>query len=162
MSNEPRVYNVLLVDDEKSIHESFIKIFENELNGTNLEIPDTDFFGSSESSKKSDFSIKFTHCYQGNEAINIFNKSIQDGKKFDLVICDIRMPPGIDGKTTLSELSKIDEKTIFLVCSAYSDYTIDDIRQSIINNPQVGVIEKPFNSEYVRELVQMKLELANT
>lgn len=161
MSN--RVFKLLLIDDEESIHEAFEKVFENELNHSNEDKGDfEDFFdntkgeiGFTNQNKK----ISMVHAHHGEEGLALFMEALERGDPYDLVICDIRMPPGIDGKETLMKISEVADHTILLVCSAYSDYPMGTITESVKNNPFLGMINKPFISEDLREIVLGKLDI---
>lgn len=57
-------------------------------------------------------------AHSGNKGINKFKES-----KFDIVICDFRLGDK-DGRDVLTEIKKIEPKTIFLIITGYSDIKI--------------------------------------
>ncbi len=56
----------------------------------------------------------------GEEGINLFNKNLEEGKSFDLVLTDIKMP-NKDGLTMIEEITSLNEEQKFIIVSAYKD-----------------------------------------
>lgn len=85
----------------------------------------------------------------GREALALLN-----GEKFTAVISDIRMPT-MDGLSLLAAISNMGLKTPVIMMSGYSDYTDKQIDE----RNGVVLLEKPFSTEKVRELVERFLYL---
>src|SRR5262249_26492741 len=70
---------------------------------------------------------------------------------------DVRMPPGWDGIETITRIWKEFPDLQMVVCTAYSDYSWDDISTMIGNTDQMLVLKKPFDNV---EVLQMAHALA--
>jgi len=91
-------------------------------------------------------------AYQGQEAATRLGDDLEHGRRFDLVIMDMRMPPGWDGVKTVEELWKHDESLPVVFCTAYSDYRIEQIAERL-KQRQVPVLSKPFHTQQLKDLV---------
>jgi CheY-like chemotaxis protein len=56
----------------------------------------------------------------GRHAVAVYEKSLTEGKRFDLVILDLTVPGGLGGKDTLQALRTIDPAVRAVVSSGYS------------------------------------------
>ena len=152
---------ILLIDDEEKIHESFKLIFDREINATDTPkgVKDPLFEGTQEDDLK--FKITIDSCKSGDEGIKKFKEAIESKNHYHLVICDMRMPPGKDGKMTLEEISVLaGSKLTAFVCTAFSDYDINEVKSSIKGEKHfLGWIEKPFTAEDVKDMILIRLEM---
>jgi len=86
----------------------------------------------------------------GEEALSLFWKSIQQGRPFSGVILDLTIPGGLGGKDVIAEIREKDKQTPVLVSSGYSE-------DPIIQRPeQYGFnasITKPFSYSELIEVV---------
>jgi len=77
----------------------------------------------------------------GEEAIELYEKSFKNNKKFDLVIMDLTIPGGMGGKETIWELRKIDKDVKAIVSSGYAN---DPVMSNFQNYGFNDVITKPY------------------
>lgn len=152
-------YTVLLIDDDLSIHESVKTLFKYEIQGEDIQVDS--FFGDDTTVEEDSipFRIELISAFQGAEGVELYKKLQSENKKIDLVLCDIRMPPGQDGKVTIEELYKLEAKLIALVCSAYSDHSLDEIKATIPHKAMITWLEKPFIPAEAREIISVYLEM---
>lgn len=150
-------FRVLLIDDEKDIHRAFQKIFENEISFSTPKVSD-DLFDDDEVSTD-DYKLELISAYSGEEGIDIFTKQKDKNEPVHLVVCDMRMPPGMNGKDTLVSISRMSKNLVAIICTAYSDYSADDIKREMTNNPFLGWVEKPFLPQDLRDIIFSKLEI---
>ena len=64
---------------------------------------------------------------QGETAIELVKRGLENQNPFTAVFLDIRMPPGIDGYDTAEEIRKLDPRVHIVVVSGYSDFTAQDL-----------------------------------
>ena len=102
--------------------------------------------------------INYQSVFQGEEGFKVFKKKLEEGHPYDLVICDMRMPPGWDGLKTMEEISKLNSNTMILLSSAYSDYNLTEVREKT-NNVHIGLLEKPFKMDDVIDMILLKIEI---
>jgi len=62
------------------------------------------------------------------------------------------MPPGWDGLKTIEEIWAVDPEIQVVICTAYSDYSWEDISQRLGMNENLLILKKPFDSSEVAQL----------
>ena len=86
----------------------------------------------------------------GDEAIEIYCKSQDEGKSFDAVILDLTIPGGTGGDEAILKLIDIDPNIKGILSSGYADNNIvNDFKEFGFK----GVISKPFNFEELANVV---------
>jgi len=91
----------------------------------------------------------------GLEGLNIFSENLKNGKLFDVIVTDIRMPQ-LDGLSMLEKITQKNENQKFIIVSAYKDeeYLFRSINLNVISyfvKPLVvenimGILKKLKNS----------------
>ncbi|MCL6589014.1 MAG: EAL domain-containing protein [Firmicutes bacterium] len=151
---------ILIVDDNQDIHED-IKNILNPV-GVNLQDWETrmlkdELFGSDDPSsnkngKPLNISYWIDDAYQGEEAIQMIRKAEEENSSYSLVFMDVRMPPGMDGIQTIEKIWGINPYTEIVICTAYSDYTWDQILFKLGQTDHLLFIKKPFDSVSVKQI----------
>jgi len=131
MKNETTTYRILIVDDNAAIHEDFRKIIETtRQNPSALGAAETALFGDQPA--QDDFPrLELDSAFQGQEALERVIKARQEGRPYAMAFVDIRMPPGWDGIETIGHLWKEDPDLQIVICTAYSDYSWEDMRKRL-------------------------------
>lgn len=107
-----------------------------------------DLFGTStlaEPDVLTDIIYDIDHAYQGKEAINMVNRAHAEGDPYSLVFMDVRMPPGMDGIETIQRIWADHPYTEMVICTAYSDYSWDQIVKNLGNTDKLLFMKKPFD-----------------
>ncbi len=92
----------------------------------------------------------------GQEALDIFHKELENGKKFDLILTDIKMPR-MDGMEMIEKMLSLVENQKFIIVSAYKD---EDKLLKSINFRVLGYFIKPINVDNMMEILKKaKLEV---
>ncbi|MFW6138290.1 MAG: PAS domain S-box protein, partial [Spirochaetota bacterium] len=91
-----------------------------------------------------------TTAADGREAVEVYQRSVERGRPYDLVILDLTVPGGMGGKQTISELKKIDPQVRAIVSSGYSD---DPVMSNYKKYGFAGVVMKPFNLKKLTTIV---------
>ncbi len=60
----------------------------------------------------------------GDEAIELYQKAKDAGRRFDIVLLDLTIPGGMGGKEVADRLKEIDDSVILIVSSGYSNTPI--------------------------------------
>jgi len=84
-------------------------------------------------------------CSQGNEAIDLAEKAANDGHPFDVVILDVRMPPGIDGVEAGSQIRKLDPDVEIIFVTGFSDVRRDELEQRVPPPMKLHYFNKPIS-----------------
>jgi CheY-like chemotaxis protein len=145
---------ILVIDDNSAIHDAFKKIFQLEKNDTTLEALDSLLFSDKEKSIVDMIPpVEIDFAFQGKEALTLIQEKIEQRNPYALAFVDIRMPPGMDGIETIKKIWKIDAKLHIVICTAYSDYSLDEIHRQLGNYKDFFVLKKPFEVMEVRQMV---------
>ena len=78
--------------------------------------------------------------------------AIAEGKPFSVAFVDMRMPPGWDGVQTIKRIWELDPELQCVICTAYSDYSWEDILEQLGVNDRLLLLRKPFDSAEVCQL----------
>ncbi|PYK57611.1 MAG: hypothetical protein DME21_16920, partial [Verrucomicrobia bacterium] len=122
---------ILVIDDNRAIHDDFRKILcPPDLTDGNLESFEKALFGEM---KEVPSRVRFDidSAYQGQEGLEMARQALAAGKPYATAFIDVRMPPGWDGVETVEEIWKVDPDLQVVICSAYSDYSWNDLLASV-------------------------------
>ncbi len=143
---------ILVVDDNRTIHQDFRKILcPPRARDAALDQMEASLFGLSEQPEQS-LSFEVDSAYQGEEALQMARTARQQNKPYALAFVDIRMPPGIDGVETTARLWKDDPDIQVVICSAYADYSWEEMMHRLGLSQRLLILRKPFDGIEVRQL----------
>lgn len=139
---------VLIVDDNRAIHDDFRKILQRR---ESLELGDleAELFGTQ---RARPLAFELTSAYQGADGVELVRASRAANQPFALAIVDMRMPPGIDGLQTISRIWEHDPDLQVVICTAYSDANWQDIVQRFGATDRLLILKKPFDLAEVSQL----------
>jgi len=84
-------------------------------------------------------------CRQGDDAISLAKKAANEGHPFDVVILDVRMPPGIDGVEAGSQIRKLDPDVEIVFVTGYSDVERDELERRVPPPMRLHYYNKPIS-----------------
>jgi predicted signal transduction protein with EAL and GGDEF domain len=153
---------ILVVDDNRAIHEDFRKILGRAAPGRDeLKALDAELFGTK--AESADEGFELDSAYQGEEAIEMVRRARAERREYALLFVDVRMPPGLDGIATTARLLEEDPDVGIVICSAYSDHSWEEMTAAFGKTDRVLILKKPFDTVEVRQLahaLQRRWELA--
>ena len=157
-AEEQRAHRILVIDDNPSIHKDFETILLEEEDSTALNSLRSQVFGDNTSTSvmKSVYQLDFAS--QGKEGCEKVKQACSEGRPYELVFVDMRMPPGWDGLQTLKHLWKIDANVQAVICTAYSDYSWSEISERLGRSDKLLILKKPFDSAEVAQLASALTE----
>lgn len=156
----PANHRILVIDDNKEIHNDFKKIFERNGENENIDTLARELLGHAPSLDHSiDFSID--SAFQGEDALKLVRQAKEKDKPYALAFVDVRIPPGMDGVETIQQLKKIDQELQCVVITAHSDYSWEDITQKIGPTDWLLILKKPFETIEIRQLAHSLTEKWN-
>ena len=91
-------------------------------------------------------------AYQGQQALEMVRKALADGCPYALAFVDVRMPPGWDGIETIARIWQADPELQIVVCTAYADYSWQEMRARVGQPDNLLVLKKPFDNIEVQQL----------
>jgi len=149
--NQPLNRRILLIDDTPSIHEDFRKILTS-VQEQNLELDEmeTALFGDAVKPKAQTFELD--SAYGGQEGLQLLEKAMAQKLPYALAFVDMRMPQGWDGAQTIEELWNVDPDLQVVVCTAYSDYSWEELLFRLQAHDRLLILKKPFDNIEVQQM----------
>lgn len=138
MSNQ----TILILDDDPGILELYRKIF--------LSAEDGDFDILSGGTK----TLSPLSCMDFTDPLRLldfYREAIANGIRYPLCIIDMRMPL-LNGLETACRLRELDPAIDLVICTAYSDASVDEVRSRVAGN--LFFVRKPFVPDEFRLLIQ--------
>jgi len=86
-----------------------------------------------------------TACSQGTDAISLAKEAANDGHPFDVVILDVRMPPGIDGVEAGSQIREMDPDVEIVFVTGFSDIPLDELQRRVPPPMKLHYFSKPLS-----------------
>ena len=141
---------ILIVDDNTSIHSDFRNILcpdhsdEAAANAMEAVLFDED--------KPDEVSFELDSAYQGQEGFEMVKRALAENRPYALAFVDVRMPPGWDGVETIARIWEVDPELQVVVCTAYADYSWEEMRAKVGQPDSLLVLKKPFDNIEVQQL----------
>lgn len=97
-------------------------------------------------------------CNQGDDAIVAATDAANDGHPFDVVILDVRMPPGIDGVEAGCKIRELDPDCEIVFVTGFSDVPREELERRVPPPMKLHYFNKPLSfmrlAEDVAEMVR--------
>jgi diguanylate cyclase len=135
---------VLIVDDNRAIHEDFRKILLGPELDENLQALDAMLFGDAAPAADGAAMFRLDSAYQGAEALALVQRSLSERAPYSVAFIDMRMPPGWDGLETIERLWAVDPDIQVVICSAYSDHDWHELVARLGRSDKLLILKKPF------------------
>jgi len=152
--DEEQNLRILLADDDPSIVHLYRvglpRYFEGVGTSAMSEL-ESELFGEKVRSRQA---ISVTVCHQGNEAVDLANQASQSGTPFDVIILDVRMPPGIDGVKAAERIREFDSAAPIIFVSGYSSMSIQDVYERVPPPELVWFLDKPVQLTQLAEMIR--------
>ncbi|HLP76534.1 MAG TPA: response regulator [Candidatus Paceibacterota bacterium] len=151
----PSKRRILVVDDNPEIHQDFRKILGmTERRKKKISAAEAILFGLETEADAQDSMPDFEidSAFQGQEALERVTDSLRDQKPYAMAFVDVRMPPGWSGIETVSRIWKVYPDLQVVICTAYSDYSWDDMLKHLGRTDRLAVLKKPFDTIEVQQL----------
>jgi len=148
---------ILVVDDNESVQSDFRKVLEGERDEDDLHADASAIFGiEPQAPPRAGFEIDYAS--QGEEAIDCVQISALTGRRYATVFMDVRMPPGCDGIETAAKLWELDPDLQIVICTAFSDYSWDEMIRKLGYSERLLILKKPFDAIEVLQLAHALTE----
>ena len=144
---------ILIIDDNHAIHEDFAKILRSRNEAQQgLDALESELFGEQSAPKFTPESYELDSAFQGADGVEKVRQAVAAKKPYALAFVDVRMPPGMDGIETLEQLWVIDPDLQAVICTAYSDYSWEEMMGRLGTSDRLLIVKKPFDNIEVRQL----------
>lgn len=147
---------ILVIDDNDAIHNDFRKTLAGPEGGaasSRLASAKAALFGGeAEPQQLAAPVFELESALQGQEGLDKLVAARCGGKPFQVAFVDMRMPPGWDGVQTIQKLWEADPNLQVVICTAYSDYSWEEISRKLGLSDQLLILKKPFDPAEVSQL----------
>jgi PAS domain S-box-containing protein len=148
---------LLLVDDNSAIHEDFKKILGGGAEAPELDALEASIFGA-DAGKSDARRFEIDSAFQGQEALTLVEKALAEGRPYAMAFIDVRMPPGWDGIETIGRIWAVYPDLQVVLCTAYSDYSWDEMIAKVGQSDRLVILKKPFDNIEVLQLANALAE----
>jgi len=142
---------ILVIDDNKAIHEDFRKILCTSKSAAKLGDLESTLFeeGGARSHEKG---FEMESADQGKAGWELVKRAVQEERPFAVAFVDMRMPPGWDGVETIEHIWRTDPDMQIVICTAYFDHAWEDVIRRLGNMEKLLILRKPFDNIEVQQL----------
>ncbi|MBL8740340.1 MAG: EAL domain-containing protein [Myxococcales bacterium] len=148
---------IIVIDDNRAIHEDFAKIFERRSESASaLSDLEADLFSDDaappppKGKPSMEFDVSFAD--QGQEGARMVEAAVAADAPFSVAFVDMRMPPGWDGIQTIKRIWEVAPDLQCVICTAYSDYSWEAILEQLGVSDRLLLLRKPFDAAEVCQL----------
>ena len=148
---------VLIADDDEHILQAYREAFSNTDSTQQMQALDALAAELFEQGGADDDEPQFdvVACSQGDDAIMLAEEAANDGQPFDVVILDVRMPPGIDGVEAGSRIRELDPDVEIVFVTGYSDVPLEELQRRVPPPMKLHYFNKPLS------FTQLALDVAD-
>jgi CheY-like chemotaxis protein len=149
---------MLVIDDNRAIHDDFRKIFQpGHASAQPLAESGTALFGDATLSVPGPlFQVDFAS--QGTEGAALVERALSENEPYAMTFVDMRMPPGWDGIETTLRIWELDPRVQIVLCTAYSDQSWDSIARRLGHSDRFLILKKPFDNIEVLQVASALTE----
>jgi two-component system, cell cycle sensor histidine kinase and response regulator CckA len=153
LTSQPSNQRILIIDDNPSIHEDFRKILgpADAKIAEELDATEASLFGDTTGASRAQ-NFRIDSAFQGQEGLEKVRAAGAENAPYAVAFVDVRMPPGWDGIETICRIWTEFPDLQIVICTAYSDYSWDEIAKSIGNTDKMLVLKKPFDNVEVLQM----------
>ena len=147
-AQKPRI---LVIDDNPAIHGDFKKILCPDETPSAVAAYDSSLFDE-DVAPTIVSSFEMDSAYQGQEGCAKVQQALAENRPYAMAFVDGRMPPGWDGLETIVHLWKAYPELQVVICTAYSDYSWEQIIERVGPSDSLVILKKPFDAVEVLQL----------
>jgi CheY-like chemotaxis protein len=136
---------VIVIDDNRSIHEDFRKILTGSAGLGRAEEMENALFGQTADASRA-VAFEVDSAYQGQEGFEMVKRARDESRPYAMAFMDVRMPPGWDGIETTARIWAIDPDLQVVICTAYSDYSWSEMIERLGYSDKLLILKKPFDN----------------
>lgn len=95
---------------------------------------------------------EISSAQNGTEALRMVEEAAEKNTPFALIFMDVRMPPGWNGIETIRRIWAKYPYTEVVVCTAFDDYTDDEINSILGHSHRWQFLKKPFDPKVAKQM----------
>jgi len=144
---------ILVVDDNPAIHSDFKKILqEGAKEARHLDSAEAILFGDVKQGGGEVQAFELDSAMQGRDGLSMVRQALEAGRPYATAFVDVRMPPGWDGIETVARMWEAQPDLQVVICTAYSDYSWEDMMNRFGRSDNLLILKKPFDNVEVLQL----------
>lgn len=149
-----KLKRILVIDDNPAIYEDFCKVLcpSNAPTKELLALASSIFGEERKTADIGDYQIDF--ALRGQDGVEKVKAAMIEGHPYIITFVDMRMPNGWGGLETIKNLWLADPQLQIVLCTAYSDYSWDEIRAQLSRRDRFLILKKPFDNIEVQQMVE--------
>lgn len=147
---------ILVIDDSEDIHRDFARLLSppKAEGWDELAQMEASLFGGASTCEGSGEAFELDSAFQGQEGLAKVQEAQEAGRPYALVFLDYRMPPGWNGYETLRRLHQVAPALPVVLCSAFADYSWEQMDQEFAGVHVLKELRKPFDKGNLQRLVR--------
>jgi len=163
MQSAERNNRILVIDDNHAIHADVRKILCPQVTNASVSLRalESALLGHAPEPAVEAAHFAVDSAYQGREGLALVETALVAGQPYAMAFVDVRMPPGWDGIETTLELWKVAPDLQIVICTAYSDYSWEEMLAKIGGSDRLLILRKPFDTIEVLQLANALTEKWN-
>jgi signal transduction histidine kinase len=150
--SKERNRRIIIIDDNRTIHEDFRKILVPEFAQPALQQAREALFKRGTTSPVSTEPFQLDFADQGQQGHGKIVSARREGRSYAVAMVDMRMPPGWDGLKTIEHILESDPEIQVVICTAHSDYSWTQIVERLGMSDRLLILRKPFDSIEVQQI----------
>ncbi|HWD18023.1 MAG TPA: response regulator [Verrucomicrobiae bacterium] len=154
---DSRSKRILVIDDNPAIHEDIRKILTTGDRNADMDEVKAALFGEKPAAVDR-YAFEIDSALQGEEGLGKVKAAHECGRPYAMAFVDVRMPPGWDGVETISRIWKSFPDLQVVICTAYSDYSWEEMIQQVGPSDSLLILKKPFDNIEVLQMAHALTE----
>ncbi len=154
------IRRILAIDDNQAIHDDYRKVLTSSGMSNDLDEIESLLFGAGKSNSGHTVpdSFQIDSAFQGQQGFELVQKSIDENTPYSMAFIDVRMPPGWNGVETAQRIWEVDPNLPIVLCTAYTDYSWEEIINKLSRSEQLLILKKPFDNIELRQMAHSQAE----
>src|SRR5450756_64010 len=143
---------LLVIDDNQAIHADFKKILQApDGSSLDLDAAGAALFGEAPRQARP-VGFEIDSALSGEEGLALVQKALAQSHPYALAFVDVRMAPGWNGIETSARICQCDPDIQIVICTAYSDYSWEEMIEKLGQSDRLVILKKPFDTVEVMQL----------
>lgn len=145
-----RVYRILVIDDEATVHEAFQLMLSPAAGGANVKLRDQDFP-----------LFEIDSAFEGEQGLAFVKKALAEKRPYTMAFVDLRMKSGWNGLETIGHIWKECSDLQIIICTGHTDYSWHRIIEQFGHTDRLLILKKPFDITEIRQMAYALAEKWN-
>ncbi len=151
------IRRVLVIDDNPEIHNDIRAILSPAQENDEFDSLLEDITGKAAPQHNQPV-LQIESAFQGDEGVRMVRQARLEDRPYALAYVDMRIPPGLDGLETIKKLQREDDRLQYVIITAYSDHSWQDISDALTSRDNLLILKKPFESIEIRQTASALIE----